>query len=201
MTIKQFRKNKRMSQRELAAALGTSQVAVSRWESGAVQPSAATLSKLAGVFGCQMDDITPAAQTIENREGKMDIIAKMNERHHSGSVRRLLYALGSDATDIIKDAEALAGQQNGVMEMFGVPPTTEDDAAEIAYWEIVKRCKALYFAPITRDQAVVIANAITACGVLHLADDVEYNDTTFCDAWNDAHPNEEPIRRRPVGIV
>ncbi len=201
MTIKQFRESKNMTQGELAAALGTSQVAVSRWESGAVQPSAATLRKLAGVFGCQMDNITPAARKVKNREAKMDIIAKMDERHHGFSVRCLLYSLGGNTTDIIKEAEALVGQQNDVMKMFGQPPVTEDDAAEIAYWEIVKRCKAMYLAPITRDQAVVIANAITSCGVLHLADDVEFNDIAFCDAWNDAHPGEEPIRRRPVGIV
>lgn len=68
MTIKQFRESKSMTQGELAAALGTSQVAVSRWESGAVQPSAATLRKLAGVFGCRMDDITPAARKLTAKD-------------------------------------------------------------------------------------------------------------------------------------
>ena len=68
MTIKQFRESKNMTQGELAAALGTSQVAVSRWESGAVQPSAATLRKLADTFGCQMDDITPAARKLKAKD-------------------------------------------------------------------------------------------------------------------------------------
>lgn len=68
MTIKQFRESKSMTQGELAAALGTSQVAVSRWESGAVQPSAATLRKLADTFGCQMDDITPAARKLKAKD-------------------------------------------------------------------------------------------------------------------------------------
>ena len=68
MTIKQFREGKSMTQGELAATLGTSQVAVSRWESGAVQPSSATLRKLADVFGCQMDDITPAARKLKARD-------------------------------------------------------------------------------------------------------------------------------------
>lgn len=68
MTIKQFRENKGMTQGELAAALGTSQVAVSRWESGAVQPSAATLRKLAAVFDCQMDEIKPAARKLKAKD-------------------------------------------------------------------------------------------------------------------------------------
>ena len=68
MTIKQFRASKGMTQGELAAALGTSQVAISRWESGAVQPSAATLRKLASVFGCQMDNITPAARKLKAKD-------------------------------------------------------------------------------------------------------------------------------------
>lgn len=124
----------------------------------------------------------------------MDIIAKMDERHHSNA-RLMLYTLGGDATDIIKDAEALVGQQNDVMKMFGQPPVTEEDAAESAYWEIVKRCKALYFASIVRDHAVATVNAITSFGVLHFADGFEFNDGTFADAWNEAHPDEEPIRR------
>lgn len=68
MTIKQFRESKSMTQGELAAALGTSQVAVSRWESGAVQPSAATLRKLAGVFDCKMDDITSAVRKLKAKD-------------------------------------------------------------------------------------------------------------------------------------
>lgn len=124
----------------------------------------------------------------------MDIIAKMGELH-SGSARGLLYTLGGSVDDIIKDAEASVGQQNDVMKMFGRPPITEEDAAEDAYWAIVKRCEAMYLAPITRDRAVVIANAITPCGVLHLADDVEFTDEGFADAWNKAHPDEDPISR------
>lgn len=124
----------------------------------------------------------------------MEIIAKISERHN-GSARRLLYTLGGSVDDIIKEAEASVGQQNDVMKMFGRPSITEEDAAENAYWEIVKRCKAMYLAPINRDRAVVIANAITACGVLHLADDVEFTDEGFAEAWNKAHPNEAPISR------
>lgn len=124
----------------------------------------------------------------------MDIIARMNERH-GGSARRLLYTLGGRLDDIIKDAESSVGRQNDVMKMFGQPPVTEEDAAEDAHWEIVKRCKALYLAPITRDRAVVIANSITYCGILHLADDVEFTDEGFAEAWNKAHPDENPISR------
>lgn len=122
----------------------------------------------------------------------MDLIAKMDERH-SNKARLMLYAWGGSVNDIIKDAEESVGQQNDVMKMFGQPPITEEDAAEDAYWAIVKRCKAMYLAPITRDHAAAIVSAITAYGVLHLADDIEFNAWGFADAWNDAHPSEKPI--------
>ena len=91
MTIKQFRENKGMTQGELAAALGTSQVAVSRWESGAVQPSAATLRKLAAVFGCQMDGIKPAVRKLKAKDIFTDEVYEgltAEERHYALKVEQ-----------------------------------------------------------------------------------------------------------------
>ena len=68
MTIKEYRQGKGMTQAELAAAVGVPQNNVSRWESGAVSPGVETLRKLADIFGCRMDEITPAVRQLKARD-------------------------------------------------------------------------------------------------------------------------------------
>ena len=46
-----------MTQGQMAAALGCSQKDVSRWEHGARTPRVETLAKIAGVFGCKIEDL------------------------------------------------------------------------------------------------------------------------------------------------
>ncbi len=46
-----------MTQGQMAAALGCSQKDVSRWERGVHSPRVETLAKIAGVFGCKIEDL------------------------------------------------------------------------------------------------------------------------------------------------
>lgn len=55
--IKQLRKAANMSQRELAARLHVSQVAVVNWERGIANPSWERAPELAKVLGCSIDDL------------------------------------------------------------------------------------------------------------------------------------------------
>lgn len=68
MTIREYREGKGMTQAELAAAVGVLQNNVSRWESGVVSPGVETLRKLADVFDCRMDDITPAVRKLKAKD-------------------------------------------------------------------------------------------------------------------------------------
>ena len=72
---------------------------------------------------------------------------------------------------------------------------TLDDAADGLYWDIVKLAKKLYFADMTRETAVAVANAITPVGTLRLADDIEFTDESFAKAWSDAHEDQPRIGR------
>lgn len=55
--IKQLREAANMSQRELAARLRVSQVAVVNWERGIANPSWERAPELARVLGCSIDDL------------------------------------------------------------------------------------------------------------------------------------------------
>lgn len=125
----------------------------------------------------------------------MDIIERMDQLH-SGSARNLVYHLGGDPMKIITDWQSRIGDSVPLADWFGGANTlTLDDAANGAYWDIVKYAKSLYFATMTRETSVTVANAITSVGKLRLAEDIEFTDIAFADAWSKAHPDQPRISR------
>lgn len=68
MTIREMREGLGLTQAEFAAEIGTTQNLVSRWESGAVRPSIDSLKAIATLYGCKVDDITPAPQKLRMKD-------------------------------------------------------------------------------------------------------------------------------------
>lgn len=67
MNIKELRQQKHVRQETLAAYLGVSSQAVSKWETGASDPDIALLPKLAAYFGVSIDELfeVPRAERME----------------------------------------------------------------------------------------------------------------------------------------
>lgn len=125
----------------------------------------------------------------------MDIIEIMDQ-HHSGTARSLCYTLGGKPQKIVDAWTARIGEENPLASIMDTAPAmTPEDAAEGAYWDIVRYAKELYFAPMSREAALAVATAITPVGKLHLADDVEFTDAAFAAAWSAAHPDQAAITR------
>lgn len=57
MMIAAMRKRAGMSQRELGERVGYSQQGVASWEIGRAEPSIQMLKRLAGIFGCTVDEL------------------------------------------------------------------------------------------------------------------------------------------------
>ena len=57
MNLSELRKNKGISQEELAKALGVSQGAISAYETGRWEPSIQTIKKLASILDCTVDEL------------------------------------------------------------------------------------------------------------------------------------------------
>lgn len=55
--LKHIRKEKGLSQEALALDMGVSQQSVAKWESGKSLPRASTLTHLAQVLGCSVDEL------------------------------------------------------------------------------------------------------------------------------------------------
>lgn len=106
-----------------------------------------------------------------------------------------LSCLGGDHNQIIDDFEARLGQPDPLLEMMGMPPSTAEDLADGAHHAIMRAIEAAYFGKISRDQATIICRTLAATpyGTLTIHDGLTYNDSTFADAWHDAHPDEDKI--------
>lgn len=57
MRIKEKRKEKNLSQCELAQKVGVNQTAVSQWERGATMPSLDKAALIANALGCTIDEL------------------------------------------------------------------------------------------------------------------------------------------------
>jgi len=55
--IKAARKEKKLTQEQLARGVGVSRSTVAMWETNQATPRAATLLKLADLFGCTVDEL------------------------------------------------------------------------------------------------------------------------------------------------
>ena len=55
--IREKRKNKGISQKELAKRIGVDQTAVSMWETGKAMPQASKLPKLAKILECSIEEL------------------------------------------------------------------------------------------------------------------------------------------------
>ena len=64
--LAQMRREKGLTQSELAAKIGCYAKDVSRWETGARTPGAESLAKLAAALGCTSDDIILGILTANN---------------------------------------------------------------------------------------------------------------------------------------
>lgn len=60
IAIKEIRKQKLMSQADLAALVDTTPATISRYESGARIPDLETAAKIAKALGCKVDDLISA---------------------------------------------------------------------------------------------------------------------------------------------
>lgn len=58
-----------------------------------------------------------------------------------------------------------------------------NDAADAAYWEIVKICETTYFRDLSRNEVDVLFQALGSTGTLRLAENMEYNSSTIVSVW------------------
>lgn len=72
MTLKEIRKNKKLSTEAVGRQLGVSHVTVMNWESGKSEPGASAVMSLAGVYGVSAETILKAIPKKKKNGGKRE---------------------------------------------------------------------------------------------------------------------------------
>lgn len=57
MNFAKYRKRAKLTQAEVARAIGVSDAAVCQWEKGETMPNAARLTQIAKLYKCKVDDL------------------------------------------------------------------------------------------------------------------------------------------------
>ncbi len=68
MDIKVKRKQKKLSQSELAQMIGVNQTAVSQWERGATMPTLDKAAMIANALGCTIDELYGRSESDSCKE-------------------------------------------------------------------------------------------------------------------------------------
>ena len=92
--IQRLRREKNLTQEQMAAALGVTSAAVSKWETGAAMPDVAMLCPLARLLGITVDALLDFRPALEQEE----INALLEERRKLFEEKRLGEAVGSCET-------------------------------------------------------------------------------------------------------
>ena len=100
--IKALRLEKRATQEELAARLGVSAQAVSKWETGASAPDIALLPGLSAFFGVAIDELfaLPEEMQFERIENMIEREARVAPETFASSERFLRGRVEKDAADV-----------------------------------------------------------------------------------------------------
>lgn len=71
--IRDLRKQKRMSQTELAKSAGVSQTTVTAWETGKAEPSSSAVAKLADIFNVTTDYLLGRPKKHETKKDDVEL--------------------------------------------------------------------------------------------------------------------------------
>lgn len=121
-----------------------------------------------------------------------DTMTALIAERHSDSVYRAACNLNVNHVDIINKHISTIGNHDELMDVLNVAPITAEDAADAAYWEIIKACETVYIRTLSRTEVETLSKALHQIGTLRLAEDLEYNDSSIISTWERIHNEPKP---------
>lgn len=156
------------------------------WEGGEPDP-AARFEEINDLVGLRNGSASELEDGKAGDTAEMDRI--ISARHGSG-IFHLAADLGVSYKGILARYESKVGSvpsDDLFQAMFRLPPLSREVAADMAYNEIVSRCKAIYFGRISTEEAEIISNALIRVGHLYLAEELCFNSYEFKVEWEAVH--------------
>ena len=128
--LQQLRKQKELTQEQLAECLFVSRAAVSKWESGRGYPNIDSLKALAKFYGVTIDELLSCEEILT--------LAAEEQKQKSQQLRTLLFSL-LDLSAVVFLFLPLFGQpENGLVRAVALPALTNAPAyLKLAYWAAV----------------------------------------------------------------
>ena len=124
--LKQLRKQKGLTQEQVAETLYVSRTAVSKWESGRGTPSIDSLKAVAAFFGVTVDELLSGEELVA--------LATADQKQKEGKIRDLVFGL-LDISVALLLFLPLFGQQAGE-SVQAVPFCLSTPPARICRWPI-----------------------------------------------------------------
>ena len=105
--LQELRKQKGLTQEEVAEALFVSRSAVSKWESGRGYPGIDSLKEIAGLFSVTVDELLSGEEILS--------LAEKDSREKKESLRNLIFSLLDLAALMLLFLPLFAQRENGVI--------------------------------------------------------------------------------------
>ncbi|WP_455583102.1 helix-turn-helix domain-containing protein [Dysosmobacter sp.] len=127
--LQELRKQKNLTQEQLAQALFVSRTAISKWESGRGWPSIDSLKAIAAYFSVSIDDLLSGGELIG--------LAEIDARRKIQRQRTLVFGLLDCASSLFLFLPLFAQRENGFIRQISLL------ALEPAHWQVKGVCLTL----------------------------------------------------------
>lgn len=122
--LQELRKNKGLTQEELAEALWVSRTAVSKWESGRGYPSIDSLKQISAFFGVSIDDLLSGDEILT--------LAEADQQQKAGIFQDTVFGLLDVSVAMFFFLPFFSQQDSGVLQVVSLLSLTE--AAPYLRW-------------------------------------------------------------------
>ena len=128
--LQQLRKQKGLTQEELAQALFVSRTAVSKWESGRGYPNLESLKAIAGFFGVTVDALLSGEELLS--------VAEENSRQKENHIRDLMFGLLDLSVAMFLFLPLFGQRIDGILQEVSLLSLTEISSyLKIGYYIVV----------------------------------------------------------------
>lgn len=128
--LQELRKQKGLTQEELAQALFVSRTAVSKWESGRGYPNLESLKAIAGFFGVTVDELLSSEELLT--------VAEKNSRQKEDHIRDLVFGLLDLSVALFLFLPLFGQKIDGILQEVSLLSLTEISAyLKIGYYMVV----------------------------------------------------------------
>ena len=128
--LQQLRKQKGLTQEELAQALFVSRTAVSKWESGRGYPNLESLKAIAGFFGVTVDALLSGEELLT--------VAEENSRQKENHIRDLMFGLLDLSVAMFLFLPLFGQRIDGILQEVSLLSLTEISSyLKIGYYIVV----------------------------------------------------------------